>query len=304
MKRRAFGFLASFLLVGLLPGQALASTYTVDQSNLGFDDSLGSAYLYAQTFTAGLYGPLESVDIYVGAVSATVTVDLEGTTGNPPVPDGVILGSRVLGVNTYGWHRFAFAANPIVIPGHVYSLFIFPTDNASLYGTAANAYARGRALIYISGSWIPLTSAFAGAPADFAFATNVGLAAPTPTPTPTPTPRPTPTRAPTPRPTATPTATPIVTATPTTTPAATDTPALIAAASPSATDASIVAGASAQTPSPALGAGSGSGATTGGSGDSVLPMVGAGIVVLALLVGGLAFLLMRRKRHGPAADAA
>jgi hypothetical protein len=296
MKRIASPLVACLLLVGLVPGSALASTFTVDQSQTDISQSVGIASpILAQTFTAGLAGQMESVDLYLYGGPSTVTVSLQGVTGSPPVPDGNILGQKVLGVNGGpSWVRFGFSTNPVVIPGHVYSIFIYLTGSLNaVYGSSTSTYSHGRALWFTGGSWQTLVIA------DFAFKTNVDAVAPTPTPTPT--------RAPTPRPTTAPVAThaptPIATGTPTSTPA----PIATAAASEIAVAGVTPDVASSSSGSTAGGGTDGSGtalnspgATPGGSGDSsgsLLPLFGG---IAALLAVGLVVLLLFSRRRKPA----
>lgn len=299
MKRLAAAVLTGLLLVGLAPALALASPTTVDQSNTvteGFD--LNSA-IDAQTFTAGVYGPLDSVDLnlQVAVSSATVTVNLEGTTGSPPVPNGTILAAKVVGVHTTTgnvWVTFLFPSPVVLNPGQVYAIFILPTDNASLFGSDADLYPRGRALSFRNGAWATEPSVSLGGPADWAFKTNMGLAAATPTPTPAPTPTPTPTRAPTRAPTHAPTLAP--TATPTA--SATDTPTAVPTDSPTASGLIGAVASPAASGLGELGSGSGSGSGSSGSTDMTMPIVAGGILVLLLLGGGLGFLFMRRRQAG------
>ena len=273
MKRAVLALVSSLLLLlGPVPGWAAANTSTLDQSSTGADTFISGSYLWAQTFTAGRYGTLDYVDLYLSATSATVTVSLQGTTGNPPVPDGVIHGQKVRGLTTTGvqWVEFDFFSNYVVIPGHVYSLFVFPTDRATLYGSSTSDYAGGQALVFHGGTWSPDASYFTGSPADFGFRTYTGLAPATPTPT----------------------------LAPTHTPAPTATPASASASAPAtAASASSTEVASAATPTAAvagvtsdLGSGSGS----GGSGGLPAPLIAALILVPILVAGGVAFLLMQR----------
>jgi hypothetical protein len=280
MKRRALALCTGLLLLGLAPGWALASTFTVDQSNPNFDHYVQNSFIDAQTFTAGMYGPLESVDLFLeGIPGGSVYVSVQGTTGSPPVPNGTVLASTTLGVHSPsgGWVRFDFSTNPIVTPGHVYAIVFLPTDNVTVFGSKMNLYPRGRALEFSAGAWV--ATVFPSSDSDFAFQTNVGLAAPTPTPT----------HAPTHAPAAPPTATP--TPTPTATASATLTPTPAPTDSPTATEVSTAA----VTP-PAPGSGSGSGSGSSGSTDMTIPIVGAGIVLLVLLAGGLGLMLGRRRQ--------
>ena len=320
MKRRVIALLTSLTLLTLSPGLAFAGSSIPDQSNLSFDHLVSSSYIDAQTFTAGMAGSLQSVDLYLSPnPHGSVYLTVQGTTGSPAVPDGTILASDTLSVPASlsgGWFRFWLSATPTMISGHVYAIVFGPTDLVDFWGVKLDSYSRGRALIFSGGSWTSPFSMFEVS--DFAFQTNmVPAPAPTPTPTHTPTPapthratpapthgpthRPTPTPTPaialTPTPTATLTATPTATGTPTSTP----TPAAVAAASPTAVvtaqPAVLVAGVTGApgataTPDPAAGSGS----TSGGSNDSTMPILAGGIVLLVLILGGLGFLLMRRRR--------
>src|ERR1035437_3579597 len=90
MKRRALAICASLLLVGLVPGSTLAiSTSNLDQWNnpaAGLGHFASGAVNLAQTFTAGGYGLLSGVDLYLslgggGGLSASI----EATdSGLPP----------------------------------------------------------------------------------------------------------------------------------------------------------------------------------------------------------------------------
>jgi hypothetical protein len=318
MKRRVIALLSSLALLTLSPGLAVAGTSTPDQSNLNFDHLVNGSYIDAQTFTAGMAGSLQSVDLYLSPdPHGSVYLTVQGTTGSPAVPDGTILASDTLNIPASlsgGWFRFWLSATPTMISGHVYAIVFGPTDLVDFWGVKLDSYSRGRALIFSGGAWISPFSMFEVS--DFAFQTNVVPApAPTPTPTHTPTPAPThratpaPTHAPTHRPTATPTPaialtpTPTLTATSTATgtPTSTPTPAAVAAASPTAVvtaePAVLVAGVTGApgataTPDPAAGSGS----SSGGSNDSTMPILAGGIVLLVVLLGGLGFLLMRRRR--------
>jgi hypothetical protein len=293
MKRYALMLLSIVAMLALLPGAAGASTFTVDQSNTGTDNFDQGTDNYAQTFTAGRYGPLEYIELYLGnATSVNVGVALYSTTGTAAtaVPHSSIdATSQVVTTGAGEWVQFNFD-NDILLPGHVYAIVITPTAGAAVFGTSANAYPRGRALNLVGATWKTEQSVIPDGPLDWSFKTEMGLAAATPTPTHAPTH--TPTHAPTLAPTLAPTATPAATATPTATPSAS------AAPSDSASASMAVAGAS------GLGsgsAGSASGSGSGGSGDSMLPLIAA-IVLILILVGVIGFLLMKMRRAAPPAN--
>lgn len=290
MKRRALALVTSLALVALTSGSALAGTYVVDQSQTNTGTSIGgSSPIFAQTFTAGVYGQLESVDLYMHGQPSTVAVSLQGVSGTPLAPNGVILGEKVLGVNNMGagWVRFNFSSYPIVTPGRMYAIFIYITgSNNALYGSVADLYPGGQALEYRNSAWAPISLRLPGVLSDWAFATNVD-----PIPSPTPPAKVAPPATITPAPTATPTPT----APPTPTPGATLAPTTVPAASPAATEVSTASAAAAGS---AANAGSGgvSGPGSGGSGGSsglMLPFAGALLVVLVAGAGGLWFVFLR-----------
>ena len=284
MKRYLLLLLSVVAMLALLPGTAGASTFVVDQSNTGTDNFDQGTDNYAQTFTAGRYGPLEYIELYVGnATSVNVGVALWSTTGSAStaVPHASIDStSKTVTTGAGEWVRFNFN-NDILIPGRVYAIVIVPTSGAAIFGSTANAYTRGRALTFDGGSWKPERSVIPDGPLDWSFKTEMGIAAATPTPTHAPT------RAPTPAPTATPTAAP------------TATPTAIAAASvaPSgpATATSAVAGASGAGSGTASGSDSSSSSGSGASGDSMLPILLA-ILMILLLVSVIGYLLVQLRR--------
>jgi hypothetical protein len=257
--------LALFLLA---PQWALAGTFTVDQSNTPNNGFVLDSGIDAQTFTAGLSGPIDSVDLMLDAVSATVTVSIQGTTGSPPVPDGNILAQLVQGVHnsTADWVRFSFTAHPTMVSGRVYAIFIFPTDNAELFGSSGDTYPRGRALKFVSGAWQPAGPITYDALQDWDFKENVQAA---------------PTAAPTLAAVATAAATPQATPTGTVATAASTATATVGAATPSV--AATATGTASGSSSPS-GSGS-SGSSSGDTGGSFL-LPAALAAVLALIVGG------------------
>ena len=235
MKRPLAAVVTVALMLGLWPGTAAAITTTVDQQQTGTDTELQSSYRVAQTFTPHVYGPLYWIDVNIGAIGLPEELDLQGTTGTPPVPNGVNLAtsSMTLGGTSLAptWYSFSFPGT-IVLPGHVYAIVITPSPAAVWYGSSTDSYAGGAAYHLTTGGWTLVTSEYTGGVADYAFKTWMGAAAPTPTPTPLPTHTPSP--SPTHAPTASPTATATATATPTASPTPTGTPT----ATPTATAAS------------------------------------------------------------------
>jgi len=285
-------FLSVPLMLGLLPGTTLAITSTIDQQQTGIDTELQSGYTVAQTFTDHLYGPLNFVDVYMGTTGHNEEVDLQGTHGSPPVPDGVNIATSAQFVTTPSmagtWVAFSFPGT-ILLPGHVYAIVIAPSVQVVLYGSSTNSYPGGAAYHLTSGGWTLVTSEYTGGVADYAFRTWMGTASPTPTPTPHPTH--TPTHAPTPTPTPTPTATPTASPTPSPTPTATATPTASTSA-PSATPAASVAASS--------GGGASNDPNSSGSGGATILFLAVIGLLLILIVGGGGYWLARKKPQAPA----
>jgi hypothetical protein len=291
MKRYLVAIGSCLLLIALLPGAALAGAFYVDQQNTVTNNQDQSADKYAQTFTAGAYGPLEYIELYMDdATNVNVGVALYSTTTQnaaTAVPNANIdMVAQYVTTGPGEWVRFYFD-NDILLPGHVYAIVIEPSSFAALCGSSANDYTRGRALNFYNGAWRPERSVVPDGPQDWSFKTEMGAASPTPTP------RPTSTRAPTPSPTATPTPTP--TAGPT------------ATASPSASaTASTAASSSVPSAAPAGSSSSGGPGTSSGSGGLMLPILGGIIVVLAVAAVAVWFWRRRRSRtpslggNGPA----
>jgi hypothetical protein len=305
MKRLAVVLCAGSLLLALAPGLTLASTYTLDQSNQTAEMQVINSAIDAQTFTPAMYGPIDSIDLNLYSLGANVTVSIEDTAGTPPLPNDTVLATVHQGVSTPSgqtWVHFNFPTGPVVIPGHVYAIIIFATDNTEVYGSTNDVYPGGQALTLRNLAWVPEPTADFIGPADWAFKENVGAAAPTPTPTPAPTrtPAPTPTHAAAPAATRTPVVTPAPTSS---TLGASAAPAASAAAASPASDSPTPgpgdSAAAAASPSAAAAAGAGTGSGTGsgssGQSDAMLPLAG-GLVALAVLAGGgLWFLRMRRR---------
>jgi hypothetical protein len=287
LKQRIAASVSVALMLGLWPGTAAAIASTLDQQQLGTDTELQSSYRVAQTFTDHIYGPLLFVDVSLGSTGHAEELDLQGTTGSPPVPNGVNLATSSQSVGSSSlapaWYTFSFPGT-ILIPGHVYAIVITPSASVVMYGSSTDSYAGGAAYHLTSGGWTLVTSEYAGGVADYAFRTWMGPASPTPTPTPLPThtPSPTPTHAPTASPTPTPTATATTTATPTGTPTATPT----ATAASSASD--------------AVGGAGSTDSNSGGSGGMTLLLVAIIVLLLILIAAGGGYLIASKRSQGPA----
>jgi hypothetical protein len=297
MKRFAVALFTGLLLLSLMPGWALAIATTVDQSNTGADEYVSGSAINAETFTAGRYGPLVVVDLFLVSSGSTVTVLVEDTEGSPAKPkDGTLASdTKAVSAPAGAWVYFILTPYYVLTPGHVYAIVVIRTGGIQMWGSTADAYPGGQAWTLRSLAWVLEPTADVGGPADWSFKTEMAAADPTPTPTPSPTPTPTPspTRAPTHAPTLAPTPTPppspTASPTPTATPTSTDSPKASEVPSASVTPASSAS---------ASISGSGSGSGSGGT-DMTLPILAAIIVGFMAVTGGLGFLLWRRQRNGP-----
>ena len=303
VKRSALALCAGLLLLGILPGSALAIAPVPDQNatNNGTWISFGGSMNdIEQTFVVGVTGTLAQVDVEL-KVPSLATVRLAIRTTNSGWPTGTYLSIPSLSVSSTSGAVYHFViSNPPSVKQGDELAFQLDTTVAGCYALGSNSstYAWGE---LFSGN--PMAE---NATKDLGFETWVNAATPslappiqkTPSPAPVATPTPataaqaTPTPAPTPAPTAKPTPTPVVTASPSPSESATATPS--PTATPTATEAASVAGlvAGLATPSSAPVAG----ATTGSGGSgSPLPIIAAVIVLLALAAGGAWFVLMRQR---------
>ncbi len=175
LKRGALSLLAGLLLLGLVPGSALATdpTSNLDQSAVTGAISTGGNPL-AQTFTAGRGGLLSGVDLNL-AISGTtiVNVSLQGVhnVAGQMVPDGVQHATKSASVTGASWApnwvHFSFSSTPVVASGTMYAI-VFDPGIAGAYGGAADVYAGGEAWAKPQQGWIPFASL-----SDFGFRTYV-----------------------------------------------------------------------------------------------------------------------------------
>ena len=164
MKRRALALCAGLLLLGLMPGSALAGVGTLDLSKPqnGSGPYHDSSY-WAQTFTADKSGLLSEVDLWMGysynpTGSHSVTVYIQTTDpstgaptgGQPPASpltsaDGVV-------PEVAAWVPFVFSTPLDVTSGTTYAI-VFVTNTGlsqtEIYG--AGPYAGGKTWSYDSG---------------------------------------------------------------------------------------------------------------------------------------------------------
>jgi hypothetical protein len=170
MKRRALAICASLLLVALAPGLTMAITppSNLDQHNdpAGLGHGASGAVNWAQTFTAGEYGLLSGVDLYVSLVGGgSLTASIEATASGQPTGSALASGSGAVAASA-GWVHFSFATPLSVVQDSVYAIVINPTAGGVWYGST-NTYPGGQAF-EAGAPWTTLSD-----PADFGFRTYV-----------------------------------------------------------------------------------------------------------------------------------
>jgi hypothetical protein len=179
MKRRALALCAGLLLLGLMPASTLANNPTppsrLDQSADTGGTSTGGS-LQAQTFTAGITGPLSGVDLsFAIGGTTTVNVSLQGVhnVAGQMVPDGfpkATASASVTGLDwsTWNWFHFSFSTPPSVTAGTMYAI-VFDPGLAGAHGPAADNYAGGQAWgLSLQTTWVPV-----GNLSDFGFETYI-----------------------------------------------------------------------------------------------------------------------------------
>ena len=273
MKRRAFAIVTAALVLGLMPGSAIAGGGG-DQSAAAHDLKIGGPRTFAQTVTVGVTGQLTGVDLYLFETNpAKMTASILLLDRVTRLPIGSAKASATVTVADVGWYHFEFATPVSFIKGGRFAI-VFSITGWGVAYASLGSYPNGQALEKGS-AWDTLP----GKPnLAFAFATWV-----TPTPNPTAQPIPTPT------------------------PAPKATPAPVATKTPAATQASAEPSPSAAVASPSTSASASTNPTssesdpegkTGDSGGSPILIIAAVIAALALvaIVGACGFALGRRRK--------
>jgi hypothetical protein len=289
MERRVLALGASLLLVllpslALQPSSTLAAAPRLDQANDGArDHEAGGQEGYAQTFTAGTTGLITEVDLVLATTQPGIAaVDIYAVDGSG-MPTGSSLGAskESVSIPSADWVHFPISGWAYVEARKAYAIVIHTGLGVWTYG-GEDSYARGKAWYKEGTSWIAMRPL-----ADFDFKTYVTAAAPSPAPgltlTSTAAPIATPTPAPTPVPAETPTLAPTL--------APTAAPAPAASLSASAPSVSV-----SETPAATAALSLWPGSRAGGSDDSTIPIVAAGVLVLILLAAGIGLILGRRPR--------
>jgi hypothetical protein len=179
----------------LVPGTALAGTLDQQQTNVsGGTFVIDSGQSRAQTFTAGLSGGVDRVDLNLQTIDGTTTVPLsvEIRDASSAGPGNMVLASDSVpaaSVSTSsGFVSVNFATPAPVVAGTLYAIVAYDSaafgDSYAWAASTADSYAGGDAFTTTtfppSGGWGP--AAFA--PGDFAFKTYVVVPSPPPPPPP------------------------------------------------------------------------------------------------------------------------
>jgi hypothetical protein len=305
MKRRAFAIVAAVLVLGLMPGPALAASI-VDQGNEGQNLKTDGGHDLAQTVTVGQTGRLTGVDLFLYSANGwTDAVSIQTIDRVTRLPTGSKLASATISVFGEKWYHIEFPTPVSLIAGGRFAIVLSQGTWCS-WSYSSGTYSRGEALEYGS-AWTNLQG---DASLDFFFRTymdnspaptatpqSTSDSAPvTPTPKITPTPKVTPT--PTQKPISTPTANPSSAAS-----VAASNPSGSAAAASSTTSPAASSTTSPTTSSPSASPSAQSGPQSGGSGDSGGPpilIIIVGILALAAVLGsgiGLGLVLARRRQR-------
>ena len=181
MKRQALALCAGLLLLGLLPGSALATTTPsyLDQSNTVLNSTATGEL--AQTFTAGHSGLLSRVDLWLASLNdpagGSLSVSIYPTDGSgTPVTTGTALATSASASVAYNavtgaWIPFTFGSPYSVTAGTMYAIVFNAGGGANVWATYSqnsDAYTRGAAWGNGGSSWTSLQTPPVD---DFAFRT-------------------------------------------------------------------------------------------------------------------------------------
>jgi hypothetical protein len=136
----------------LVSGVCLAATHSIDQQNPTFDDSRGEGTeQIAQTFTVGMTGTLDQVDLQLyltnpsGSGSATAIIEAVDGSGNPVYPVGSPLSTGTHAIPA-AHTMVPFTMTPLAVTaGQQYAIVVTPTTFFTAdytYGT--DRYNRGK----------------------------------------------------------------------------------------------------------------------------------------------------------------
>jgi hypothetical protein len=166
MNRPALELCAGLLLLGLMPGAALANVPSnLNQSNYAETGHSVLVGPLAQTFTPSKSGMLSRVGLDLGTdATASINGWIESVDGAGMPDDAAILagGSASVGAGSSGWVYFSFSPPIPVAAGTKYAIVVASDDTITAYGST-DTYPGGQAYGK-DGPWYPMSD-----PADLAF---------------------------------------------------------------------------------------------------------------------------------------
>jgi hypothetical protein len=191
MRAKLVGILvACWAAWALVPGMALADTLDQQQPNSEGDTQIQSTATEAQTFTAGLTGGLDRVELFLGAggfgPTLPLTVEIRDVSGGPPgttvLASGSVDPSAV--TSTDAWIPITFATAVPVTAGTQYAIVahsLTASDHQFLWGIGfSDPYPRGTNYFQTVSPPGP-TWTLSGLGGDHAFKTYVEVPASPPT---------------------------------------------------------------------------------------------------------------------------
>jgi hypothetical protein len=179
--------LAALLGCLISAGTASAGTLDQQQTTLGDTLALASSESLAQTFTAGISGGLDEVDLHLAQFLTPTYISVEIRDVSAGVPGSAILASRPVAPDSVpatspGWVSIGFAPPAPIVAGTKYALVAYTASSSGYYAwtrAQADAYPGGEQLFGSSpppDNWMAV-----GPPDDLAFKTYVVPSPPTST---------------------------------------------------------------------------------------------------------------------------
>jgi len=124
----------------------------------------------AQTFTAGLSGVLDQVDLHLSATeTATVAIRAVDSTGAPG--STVLASTSIAAVTAATWVEATFSSPATVVAGTKYAIVVSSAGNVIWHAGSSEVYPAGDAYFSVTGTWY-------GAEADAALKTYVTVPPP------------------------------------------------------------------------------------------------------------------------------
>jgi hypothetical protein len=182
LRRSLSILLAALCLLALVPAAARAGT--LDQSQTDTDGSsatIGGTFSWAQTFTAGISGQLDQVDLLLRRIGDPGDLTVEVRTVSGGVPSSTVLASETVAQASVptggvpGWVSVALSPAAPSSAGTQYAIVLsaptadpIPDNSYSWSAKSGDPYPAGQALFSTDGG-----ATWGAQPADFAFKTYV-----------------------------------------------------------------------------------------------------------------------------------